>query len=52
MPSLMCKIAVLVAWRSVHMERTCVDFLDGFRLVFVKSDLATLMHLSEQGGVY
>ena len=26
------------------MERTSVDFLDGFRLVFVKSDLAALMH--------
>ena len=26
------------------MERTCVDFFDGFRLVFVKSDLAALMH--------
>ena len=26
------------------MERTCVDFLDGFRLVFVKIDLAALMH--------
>ena len=44
MPSLVWKIAVLVAWRSFHMERTCVDFLDGLRLVFVKSDLATLVH--------
>ena len=26
------------------MERTSVDFLDVFRLVFVKSDLAALMH--------